>query len=156
MTTNTNIDQVFAEAMNMAYRKDYMMRNPPPAPLSPEGVLLKHQDGNVYISFGDIARGMVGYRNKHGGFGPNFELPVKQSITGWISPDGFVFGCDHYGHWKLADAIVFALSTVDDDVAGDCEHVLESMGWLKIRNSLPIESEPNEQQAEVLMALMGV
>lgn len=152
----TMTDRAFAEVMNDAYRKDYMMRNPPPTPIAPHEVYLKGVDGSIYAAFGDIVRGMVGYRNKLGGFGPNFELPVKQTITGWISPDGFVFGCGHYGHWKLANAIVFALPTVDDDVAGDCECVLESRGWLKIRNSLPIECEPNEQQAEVLMALMGV
>ena len=151
----TTIDRAFAEAMNDAYRKDYMMRNPPPTAISLEEVYLKGQDGSIYASFGDVSRGMVGYRNKLGGFGPNFDLPAKQSITGWISPDGFVFGCDHYGHWKLANEIVSALPTVEDDVAGDCEHVLESRGWLKIRHSAAIESEPNEKQAEVLLSLMG-
>jgi hypothetical protein len=151
----TMIDQAFAEAMNDAYRKDYMMRNPPPTAISPIEVYLKHDDGSIYASFGDVSRGMIGYRNKLGGFGPNFAIPAKQSITGWISPDGFVFGCDHYGHWKLANEIVSSLPTVEDEVAGDCEIVLESRGWLKIRHSATIETEPNERQAEVLLSLMG-
>ena len=144
-----------AEYLEAYYREPYKMLNPPPTPISPEETLLKHPAGNVYVAFGDVSGGMVGYRNKHGGFCPNFALPAKQSITGWLSPDGFIFACDHYGHRDIAQAVTGALPVVEDEVAGDCERILESRGWLRIRHSAPIWDEPNEKQAEVLLALLG-
>lgn len=144
-----------AEYLDAYYREAYMMRNPPPTPISPEETLLKTKDGSIYTAFGDVSGGMVGYRNKHGGFCPNFALPAKQSITGWLSPEGFIFACDHYGHQDVAQAVVRALPVVEDDVAGDCERVLENRGWLRIRHSAPIWDDPNEKQAEVLLALLG-
>lgn len=146
-----------AEYLEAYYREPYKMLNPPPTPISPEETLLLHPVGNIYVAFGDVSEGRVGYRNKHGGFCPNFTLPAKQSITGWLSPDGFVFACDHYGHREVARAVIGALPVVEDEVAGDCERVLESRGWIRIRHSKPVweEEEVNEKQAEVLLALMG-
>ncbi len=149
------IERAFAFAIDNAYREDYMLRNPPTTPISPEETLLQHPAGNVYVAFGDVSEGRVGYRNKHGGFCPNSVLPAKQSITGWLSPEGFIFACDHYGHGLLARAVVGALPPVEDEVAGDCERVLESRGWLRLRHSVPIWDDPNEKQAEVLLALLG-
>lgn len=151
------IERAFANAMDNHYREWYRAMNPPPTPISPEETLLKDKNGSTYVAFGDVSGGMVGYRCKHGGFCPVFVPPAKQSLTGWLCPDGFVFACDHYGHREVARAVVGALPVVEDEVAGDCERVLESRGWIRIRHSKPVwkEEEVNEKQAEVLLALMG-
>ena len=143
-----------AEYLEVYYREPYKMLNPPPTPISPEETLLKHPAGNVYVAFGDVSGGRIGYRNKHGGFCPNFVLPAKQSITGWLSPEGFIFACDHFEHWGIARAIVDGLGLLQG-VATDYEIVLEDEGWLRIRHSAPIGDDPNEKQAEVLWALLG-
>lgn len=157
MTEAQRIDRLFADTLNNAYRDWYTTMNPPPTPISPEETLIRHPAGNVYVAFGDVSGGRTGYRGKHGGFCPVFVLPAKQSLTGWLSPEGFVFACDHYGHREVARAVIGALPVVEDEVAGDCERVLESRGWVRIRHSKPVweEEEVNEKQAEVLLALMG-
>ena len=143
-----------AEYLEAYYREPYKMLNPPPTPVSPEETLLKHPVGNVYVAFGDVSGGRVGYRNKHGGFCPNFALPAKQSITGWLSPEGFIFACDHYGHGGIARAVVEGLGLLRG-AATDYELVLEDEGWLRLRHSAPIWDDPNEKQTEVLLSLLG-
>jgi len=158
MTDTEHIDRVFALALDKAYREDYMMRNPPPQPVSSVAVLLKgDKDGNSYTAYGDVSGGMIGYRNSLGGFGPNPALPHKQRIEGWLSPDGYVFGCDYMGHWGLSSKIVNALPPEEDAVSGNCERVLESRGWIKLRGGRDqsIGIDPTEEQAAVLLALMG-
>jgi len=143
-----------AQTLDAYYLEPYKMLNPPPTPISPEETLLKHPAGNIYVAFGDVSGGMIGYRNKHGGFCPNLALPAKQSITGWLSPEGFIFACDHYGHGLIARAVVESLGLLQGATT-DYEIVLEDEGWLKVRHSAPIWSDPNEKQAEVLLALLG-
>ena len=145
-----------AEYLEAYYREPYRMLNPPPTPISPEETLLKTKDGSIYTAFGDVSGGRVGYRNKHGGFCPNFALPAKQAIHGWLSLDGFIFGCEPLGHWRMAQKIWCGLEHEEGAGGYDCEYLLEEEGWVKLRGVCHFHlKEPTEIQASVLLALMG-
>lgn len=60
---------------------------------------------------------------------------VNDMICGFLSPDGVLYSCPHYGHTSKAEQLITALNIKRTKPFDMCEDVLLKNGWICVRTS---------------------